>query len=306
MYVDFDNAFEDQTQNDESFGFQPLQSNVHLQSVEMISEVQNTHFRFYSRPSTPSDTPPYLSRNSPHSQQSMNNTRTVHFAPMNQDENLPPSFSSDAIRSNPQQDDIHSSTLSLPQYFLVKYLGRTPCTHLWGTKTVRTPIDEMVRNARQLPSINELPTLEACVNTRGLTLTHRQSPTRHKQQSQHHGLIPLDHISYAMHDVKYSKIATCIVLRQMKSNSSDEKSANEMFMECYTFLFQSKEHAHRFARTFAQAFSQSNSHTRSSRANLNDKGQGRSRHRSNHQRMHYAGKSNDHHHRHHRFFDSQA
>lgn len=256
-----------------------MESNIHLQSVQMISEVQNTHFRYHSRPSTPSDTPPHLYR-----------SRNLHVHYADNQENIPNGLKT-------KQD----SKISLPQYFLVKYLGRTACRELWGTKAVRTPIDDMVRNARQLPSINELPTLEACVNTRGLTLTHQQSSKQHH----HHGLIPLNHISYAMHDLKYSKIASCIVLRQIKSMNNDQKMSVESIPECYTFLFQSKDDAHRFALTFAQAFSKENSSNRTSREHHDEKGQGRSRHRSNHQRMHYPGKSNDHHHHPH-FLDSQV
>lgn len=252
----------------------------------MISEVQNTHVRYHSRPSTPSDTPPHLYRS---------RNRRVHYA--DNHENIPPAENPNVLRLKTH------SNISLPQYFLVKYLGRTACRELWGTRAVRTPIDDMVRNARQLPSINELPTLEACVNTRGLTLTHRQSPTHSKQHHHHHhGLIPLNHISYAMHDLKYSKIASCIVLRQVKSLNNEIES----IPECYTFLFQSKDDAHRFALTFAQAFSDENFSHRTSRDHHDEKGQGRSRHRSNHQRMHYPGKSNDHHHHHARFLDSQV
>lgn len=200
--------------------------------------------------------------------------------------------------------------LTLPQYFLVKYLGRAPCAQLWGAKAVRAPIDDMVYNARQLPSMNELPTLEACVNTRGLTLTHRNSPTHsrnyqtrnHSPERQGHGLIPLENISYAMHDIKYSKIASCIVLRQSKSSSNNSKNSAETLTECYTFLFQSKEDAHRFALSLADAFNTEKQTTRESRENHDDRRearapQRRSRHRSGHHHHHdrtrNGGKYND-------------
>ena len=144
----------------------------------------------------------------------------------------------------------------------------------------------MVHNARQLSSTNEIPTLEACVNTHGLTLTHRQSsPTRskhypsrnHSPERQQHGLIPLDNISYVMHDIKYSKVASCIVLRQMKTLSNDHKTTTtETITECYAFLFQSKEHAHRFALALAEAFNVHNQPSRPSRSNYDDKREGRS------------------------------
>ncbi|CAF0862604.1 unnamed protein product [Didymodactylos carnosus] len=175
----------------------------------------------------------------------------------------------------------------LPQYFLVKYLGRTPCTAIWGAKAVRGPIDGMVQSARQLSTMADLPTLEACINTKGLLLTQRLSKTNHHhrdrssrktnhspQRTEHsrafsplrhafsnstatnkddhrnntderHGLIPLENISYVMHDMKYSKVSTCIVLRQKE---------NETLTECYAFLFQNREYAQRFALALAEAF----------------------------------------------------
>jgi len=163
----------------------------------------------------------------------------------------------------------------------------------------------MVRNARQLSSMNDIPTLEACVNMYGLTLTHRQSPTRnkhhhsrsHSPEKHQHGLIPLDNISYVMHDIKYSKIASCIVLRQLKTLSNDHKNNMETVAECYAFLFQSKEHAHRFALALAEAFNAQKQSSKISRTNHDDKREGRSpRRRSKHRhRSRTAGKYNENH-----------
>jgi hypothetical protein len=148
--------------------------------------------------------------------------------------------------------------------------------------------------------LNEIPTLEACINTRGLTLTHRHSPIRSKHHSRntspernHQGLIPLEYISYVMHDAKYSKIASCIVLRQSKTSSSDKKTTNDTVTECYAFLFQSKEHAHRFALSLSEAF---NAQKRSSRAKQNhdDRREGRSpQRRSKHRNGHHHERTRD-------------
>lgn len=153
----------------------------------------------------------------------------------------------------------------------------------------------MVQSARKLSSINELPTLEACINSRGLTLTHRHSPTRHKHHSrqpspdrQQHGLIPLEYISYVMHDMKYSKISTCIVLRQSKNSSSDKKTSNDTITECYAFLFQSKDHAHRFALSLSEAFNANKHSSRNGKQNHDDKREGRSpQRRSKHRHGHH-------------------
>ncbi len=265
-----------------------------------------------SRPSTPSDTPPHQPRSNPrvnpppissenhHSSNSNLDRDFTNLSLLNSNDidDLPAPFTPDATRIKITKNKYDNSPvpssqfkLILPQYFLVKYLGRTTCAELWGSKAVRTPIDDMVHSARQLSSMSELPTLEACINTRGLTLTHRQSPASNKHPSrnhsldrQHHGLIPLEYISYVMHDVKYSKISTCIVLRQSKISSSDKKTANEPVTECYAFLFQSKEHAHRFALSLAEAFNAQKHSTRGAKQNRDEKREGRSPQRRSKQR----------------------
>jgi hypothetical protein len=292
-----------------------------------------------SRPSTPSDTPPVQPRSnhrtyqqsslSPNSSPSQNHhsSNSNGIVSLNQDftnlnllhsndiDNSPAPFTPDAIRIKIKQNKYDDSPVLssqfkfiLPQYFLVKYLGRTACTQLWGSTAVRSPIDDMVHSARQLPSMNEMPTLEACINTRGLTLTHRHSPTRasskhqsrnHSPDRQQHGLIPLEYISYVMHDIKYSKISACIVLRQSKTSASDPKTTNDTVTECYAFLFQSKEHAHRFALSLAEAFNAQKRSSRGTKQNHEDKREGRSpqrrsKHRSNyHHHERARGKYDD-------------
>lgn len=266
-------------------------ANFHLQSVKMISEVQNKNSPIYSRyypsreashSSTPLNHSPYpfLSNDASNS----NDPRSFHqeFAHLNLVDATKPVTHVDPnpLRSRPS--DPAAQNLTLPQYFLVKYLGRTPCSQIWGTKAVRAPIDDLVHTARQLPSISELPTLEICVNLNGLTLTHRQSSSPHRNHHRsrsperpHHGLIPIEYISYAMHDVKYSKIASCIVLRQSKSKNQ----TFETVTECYVFLFQSKDHALRFTYALAKAFTSEKQTNRITKTNHGEKREGRSKHR---------------------------
>jgi hypothetical protein len=299
-----------------------------VKNTNFVPFVRHHASRENSRPTTPSDTPPDQRRLNhrinqtpplPPSSQNYHSSDTNGIASLNEDftnfnlihtndiDDLPPPFTPDdiQIRIKPNQYDnspVPSSQfkLILPQYFLVKYLGRTVCTQLWGSSSVRGPIDEMVQSARQRPSLNEIPTLEACINTRGLTLTHRHSPIRSKHHSRntspernHQGLIPLEYISYVMHDAKYSKIASCIVLRQSKTYSSDKKTTNDTVTECYAFLFQSKEHAHRFALSLSEAF---NAQKRASRAKQyhDDRREGRSpQRRSKHRNGHHHERTRD-------------
>jgi hypothetical protein len=311
LYVDFEDAFQDEAVNTDYFGLQFTEpnshpsTNVHLQSIETISEVKNTNLSPYIRYQASRETSHPSSHQhhslSPDVHTNLNRDFTNLNLLHNNNNDSPAPFTPDAIRYKIKQQEIPPNPspqipLNLPQYFLVKYLGRTLCTQLWGAKVVRTPIDDMVRNARQLSSMNEIPTLEICVNTHGLTLTHRTSSNhnkhRHHSPERHqHGLIPLENISYAMHDMKYSKISSCIVLRQLKN---DHINVNETITECYAFLFQSKDHAHRFALGIAEAFKLQNqpTTTKPSRSRHDDRREGRSpQRRSRHQSTHH------HHHR---------
>ena len=123
---------------------------------------------------------------------------------------------------------------SICQSFLVRYLGRSPCEQLVGVDAVRSPIDRLVFQAQQLLSVDELPSVEVRIDVHGLAVINRHQ----------HGLIPLENISYAMRDLKYSRVGSCIVLRQ----------SMEIVSECYVFLFGSREDANRFPRALAQAF----------------------------------------------------
>lgn len=316
--MEFENAFQDQTHNQDYFGCQSLEPHVQLQTVETISEIENRnlipHYRYpatrqSSEQSTPSDTPPYRRRYDPrvppsgrsrdHLQHDFANLNLTHTNDAHQRPSS--TFAPDAGRPRAKPPDSTPSAsaqakLPLPQYFLVKYLGRTPCAQLWGAKAVRAPIDDMVRAARQLPSMDELPTLEACVNTHGFTLAHRQSPARsrhHRSPERHqHGLIPLENISYVMHDVKYSKVASCIVLRSVKgSPSPDRQFVSEMLTECYGFLFQSKEYAHRFAQALAEAFNVQKQSARPARPPREERRESRSpQRRSRHRHARHSSK----------------
>lgn len=318
--MEFENAFREDVADKDHFGFQPWYSsekpaNLHLQTVETISEVQNANFasniryhssREASHSSTPVNRSPHPSHWNQGASAHSSSSLPLHQYPrefsnlelMQRTEELLRAKTSQESQTKAKLPETIIADLNLPQYFLVKYLGRTSCGKVWGSEAVRAPIDEMVHNARQLNSMSELPTLEASVSRHGLTLTHRQSPTRQKHrhasrspERAHYGLIPSENISYVMHDIKYSKIASCIVLRQSKSSNEQKprSKTNEMLTECYIFLFQSKDHAHRFALSLAQAFRIEKQH-RSTKSNpterkdQNPREAHRSKHRSDKQK----------------------
>ncbi len=46
------------------------------------------------------------------------------------------------------EQQLSAETITLPQSFMVKYLGKRDARGLWGIKHTRTPVDEMVAAAR--------------------------------------------------------------------------------------------------------------------------------------------------------------
>jgi hypothetical protein len=285
FYVDFANAFRgvsinDSDDDDDDGGggggglFDVLGPNAeqqpvdaHLQSIAIISEINDKNYsprpRYYplkvishrsarQPPSVSQCARPLPSNRDEPNRRCPNDF--VNFNLVGECQRMPPHFTVISPCDLPLFD------FDWPCYFLVKYLGRSACQQMWGAAAVRTPTDNIVHKARQLPSINDLPTLEASIDRYNLRLARRHasssarllSPSRSER-----GLIPLRHISYVTHDVKYSKVASCIVLRSTRGPRLEPTSPtfnDESLVECYAFLFRSREQASRFTLAIGKAF----------------------------------------------------
>ncbi len=141
---------------------------------------------------------------------------------------------------------------SLPQAFLCKYIGKTRCSGLWGVRHTRQPIETLINTAKRLKSVDEMPTVEALVSEKGIYVVQKNTamaapnnsnnkkPQQQQQDQQRQttqttvaqrtyrsGLIPIGNISYGVQDSKYSKVFSCIVVRERDAKTT---------CECYAFL----------------------------------------------------------------------
>ena len=130
--------------------------------------------------------------------------------------------------------------------------------------------------AKRLPSIDDLPNLEALVSDKGIflvqkppttstTSAHKQSVIKSKANGKAYksGLLPISHISYAAQDTVYSKVFSCIVIREGTTGGAGGgkgdtvgvgSSAAAVYSECYSFLCARNEVAKRMAVAITSAF----------------------------------------------------
>merc|ERR1719323_1303292 len=91
---------------------------------------------------------------------------------------------------------------TLPQEFVVKYLGKKEARGLWGIKHTRKPVDDMVGLARGLQPGTPLPYLQLSVSERGVQVGAHK---RNVNPSFEPGLHPIDTISYGVQDLVYTR-----------------------------------------------------------------------------------------------------
>ncbi|XP_059167439.1 uncharacterized protein LOC131949608 [Physella acuta] len=135
----------------------------------------------------------------------------------------------------------------LPQVFVVKYLGHRVVSGVCGLHHVRKPVDEMVAAVRSKVDDKakaELPLLYVVVSPKGLDL--REHKSNKVQGSAPLGLMPIDFISYGVQDIKYWRVFTCIVVRELSSRS---RSAT-----CHAFLCDSSHNGRKMALSLGAAF----------------------------------------------------
>lgn len=133
----------------------------------------------------------------------------------------------------------------LPQGFVCKYVGSKPCTGLWGVRHTRQPVDQMVTELRKLGEGEDLPLVNIKVSTEGLKATlhvHNKS-SRPLSDS---GLLPLQFISYAVQDPRYTRIFVFILVREM--------SSRERKTECHAYLCSTDVFARKMALAMALTF----------------------------------------------------
>lgn len=144
----------------------------------------------------------------------------------------------------------NSSKSTLGQTFECRYMGKTPCEGLWGKNVIRKPIDKLVRHAKRLKSVGELPNVRVTINEKGIEVSEISG--KHKN-----GHILVTNISYAAQDYVYGKIFSTIVIKEKgptTSAAAAEASSSNVITECYSFLCPTNEQARRMALAITLVF----------------------------------------------------
>ncbi|XP_070175301.1 uncharacterized protein [Littorina saxatilis] len=135
----------------------------------------------------------------------------------------------------------------LPQVFVAKYLGMREVRGFCGLHHVRKPVDEMVQKVQtSLESKEpvELPLVYVVVSPRGLDI--REHKLNKQKEKLPVGMVPIDFISYGVQDIKYWRVFTFIVVRELSSRSK--------VTECHAYLCDSSLNARKMALSLGASF----------------------------------------------------
>ena len=134
---------------------------------------------------------------------------------------------------------------SLPQKFIAKYVGCKSCRGLWGIQHTREPVDALVDDLRRLERGEDLPLVRLDVSIGGIGVAvHPRNRSRLPVHDL--GLLPLEFISYAVQDTRYSRIFAFILVRELSSRGRST--------ECHAYLCDSPLSARKLALSVALAF----------------------------------------------------
>lgn len=138
-----------------------------------------------------------------------------------------------------------TAEVTLPQAYVVKYLGYRDARGLWGIKHTRSPVDQLVACARALQPGTTLPYLRLEVSGKGVNLIEMP---QNQNKSFTPGLYPIESISYGVQDLVYTRVFAMIVVRE-GGNVIDKNP-----FVCHAFVCDSRQSARSLTLTLAKAF----------------------------------------------------
>lgn len=145
-----------------------------------------------------------------------------------------------------QQDQ--PSAVTLPQEFVVKYLGRRDAGGLWGIKHTRKPVDEMVAQAKEMKVGETLPFLKLTVSEKGVNIAEMPQNINKDFEG---GFYNIDVISYGVQDLVYTRVFAMIVVKEEAASLKTHHP-----FQCHAFVCDSRHNARKLTFALAQAFQQ--------------------------------------------------
>lgn len=132
---------------------------------------------------------------------------------------------------------------TLPQSYIVKYMGNRPSKGYGGAKYIQSPVEEVVETVNQMTKGSDLPLVRLEVTVDGLNMTPHK---RNKVKSFESVSIPIEYISYGSQDQNYPRIFCFIMVREMTARSKK--------LDCHVYACDSSKSARKVAASLAFAF----------------------------------------------------
>ena len=132
---------------------------------------------------------------------------------------------------------------TLPQGFVVKYMGKRETKGMWGSKYTRAVIEDVVDAISKMPKNEDLPLVNLDVYYQGLDM---RPHSKNKIKSFKPVRIPIQFISYGIQDIVFPRIFCFIMVKEM---SSQKKS-----MECHVYVCDTSKNAKQISSCLAVAF----------------------------------------------------
>lgn len=132
---------------------------------------------------------------------------------------------------------------TLPQYFVVKYLGCRRSSGLYGLKHIRGPVDEMIEAVGHMKKNEELTLAQLHVTKRGV---HMSAHNDNKGPEIPTEFIPIEFLSYGVQDYVHTRVFCLIIVRTMARHAKK--------MECHAFVCNCSATAKKLALSVALAF----------------------------------------------------
>ncbi|CAG7725457.1 unnamed protein product [Allacma fusca] len=160
--------------------------------------------------------------------------------------------------------------ITLPQRFVVKYLGYRETSNLWGIKYTRRPVDEMVTEAKTMLAKytdKSLPLLKLEVTESGIVIGPMPQNNNPIFPS---GKFAIEAISYGVQDLAYTRVFAMIVVKSALTSDDEQsqsirlaeiqKAANggsngeSLPFRCHAFVCDSRQTARKLTYSLAAAF----------------------------------------------------
>ena len=117
---------------------------------------------------------------------------------------------------------------TLPQVFVTKYIGYKPTKGLYGVEYTREAAESLISEVGSPEVQKNLPLMQLHISVRGIHLSEHKHNISNKTLPES-GLLPITFISYGVQDMRYTKVFTFILVRELSSRSRS--------LECHAHLW---------------------------------------------------------------------